>query len=344
MARRAATGTCPCTATARAPSTSPPAGPAEVAPTSTPRSVSSMILMSPSLPALWIQPRADDGTCVMPVRTVRPCSRACASVSPTEPLSGSVKVTRGTARYSAAGPSWPRISATAMPAWYMATWVNAPLPVTSPIAHTPSAARIRSSTAVALAVSSSPAAATPSPARSVRRPVATSSRCAVSVSPPASFTVKSRPSWLTRPARAPVRTRKTRAPSAVSTVTTPGGRDPRAATGEVPALAGEPVHGHLVVPGVGRLVPDPGCDRRPVRGDPGGTGHARDPPRLGQQAGRPDHHLRRNAAPVRALPAHQPGLDPCHVQARLRQPARRVLPAGPHPDHHHVRLFIHGRC
>ena len=38
-----------------------------------------------------------------------------------------------------------------MPAWYMATWVNAPLPVISPIAHSPPAARIRSSVAMLLA-------------------------------------------------------------------------------------------------------------------------------------------------------------------------------------------------
>ena len=58
--------------------------------------------MSPSLPALWIQPRADEGICARPVRTSMPCSLACASVSPTEPISGSVNVTRGTAWYSAA--------------------------------------------------------------------------------------------------------------------------------------------------------------------------------------------------------------------------------------------------
>ena len=36
-----------------------------------------------------------------------------------------------------------------MAAWYIATWVNAPLPVMSPTAHSPSAARSRSSTAMA---------------------------------------------------------------------------------------------------------------------------------------------------------------------------------------------------
>ena len=112
--------------------------------------------MAPWLPALWIQPRAEDGTCASPTPTRRPASRACASVSPTEPISGSVNVTRGTARSSAGGPSWPRMSRTAMPAWYMAMWVNAPCPVTSPTAHSLSPARIRSSTATAGAPGSSP--------------------------------------------------------------------------------------------------------------------------------------------------------------------------------------------
>jgi hypothetical protein len=35
------------------------AGPADVAPTSTERSASSITLMNPSLPALWIHPRAE---------------------------------------------------------------------------------------------------------------------------------------------------------------------------------------------------------------------------------------------------------------------------------------------
>ena len=77
-----------------------------------------------------------------------PCSRACASVSPTEPISGSVNVTLGTAWYSAAWCSVPRMSAITMPAWYMDMWVNAPVPTMSPIAQTPGAARIRSSTGI----------------------------------------------------------------------------------------------------------------------------------------------------------------------------------------------------
>ena len=74
------------------PSISPPYGPTTVAPTSTPRSTSSTTLMNPSLPGPWIQPRVFDEICWAPTRTVSPSSRACCSVSPTRPTSGSVKV------------------------------------------------------------------------------------------------------------------------------------------------------------------------------------------------------------------------------------------------------------
>ena len=95
MLRSVATGTSARTATCRALSTSPPYGPADVAPTSTDRSASSMTLMNPSLPALWIHPRAELGTWVRPVRTRSPAARACSSVRPTLPISGSVNVTLG---------------------------------------------------------------------------------------------------------------------------------------------------------------------------------------------------------------------------------------------------------
>ena len=47
-----------------------------------------------------------------------------------------------------------------MSAWYMAMWVCALTPVMSPIAHRPSAARIRSSTLMVRAAGSRPRAAT----------------------------------------------------------------------------------------------------------------------------------------------------------------------------------------
>ena len=149
--------------------------------------------MNPSLPALWIQPRADCGTWLTLVRTVSPASRACRSVSPTAPISGSVKVTRGTAWYSAPQCSRPRMSSMTMPAWYMDMWVKAPLPVISPSAHTPGAARMRSSTGMARSRSSIPTAPAPTAARSARRPVATSSAAPVSSSPPPRVTVKPPP-------------------------------------------------------------------------------------------------------------------------------------------------------
>ena len=65
-----------------------------------------------------------------------------------------------------------------MPAWYMDIWVKAPLPVMSPSAHTPGAARRWPSTGMARSRSSIPAAAAPTAARSARRPVATSSALA----------------------------------------------------------------------------------------------------------------------------------------------------------------------
>ena len=73
------------------------------------------------------------------------------------------------------------MSRTAMSAWYMDMCVKAPFPVTSPMAHTPSAARIQPSVGMARAASSRPTAATPSEARSARRPVLTSRRSAVRV-------------------------------------------------------------------------------------------------------------------------------------------------------------------
>ena len=73
------------------------------------------------------------------------------------------------------------MSRTTMSAWYMDMCVNAPFPVTSPMAHTPSAARIQPSVGMVLAAGSRPTAATPSAARSVRRPVLTSNRSAVRV-------------------------------------------------------------------------------------------------------------------------------------------------------------------
>jgi hypothetical protein len=54
--------------------------------------------MNPSLPGPWIQPRDEDRIGDTAVRTVTFLPRAWASVRPTAPTSGSMKVTRGSAR------------------------------------------------------------------------------------------------------------------------------------------------------------------------------------------------------------------------------------------------------
>ena len=100
-------GTRACTAVASIESTSPPIGPTDVAPTRWPAARSSTSLMIPSPPGPVIQPRVDPASGARPTATSSPASRACCSVRPTEPTSGSVKVTRGTAWYSASRASSP---------------------------------------------------------------------------------------------------------------------------------------------------------------------------------------------------------------------------------------------
>lgn len=107
------------------------------------------------------------------------------------------------------------------------------------------------------------------------------------------------------------------------------------------ALAGEPVHGHLVVPVVRRLIADPGRNWAEVRDDLGLPGHARDAPGLGEQVSGADHHLAWDTGPVRALPADQFRLHPDHVQTGLGQPLGDVLTPHAHPDHHDIGVLRH---
>src|ERR671919_1646354 len=93
------------------------------------------------------------------------------------------------------------MSAAAIADWYMATWVKAPLPVTSPTAHTPSVTRRCSSTGTQRRVSSTPTAG-----RSARRPVATSSWAAARRVPSSRPTARRAPSRWTPLTRAEVRT------------------------------------------------------------------------------------------------------------------------------------------
>ena len=80
------------------------------------------------------------------------------------------------------------MSAAAIRAWYLPTWVNMAMPVTSPIAQTPGAARIRSSTSTPRFEISTPSCSKPSPSVCARRPVAISSRSARTEAPPSRAT------------------------------------------------------------------------------------------------------------------------------------------------------------
>ena len=100
--------------------------------------------------------------------------------------------------------------AAATRAWYFPTCVRSATPVGSPIAQTPSAARSRSSTVTPFFVISTPSCSRPRFSTFGRRPVATSSRSASSVSPLERCTRTPFPAASTRSARAP---RTTRIPS-----------------------------------------------------------------------------------------------------------------------------------
>ncbi len=117
--------------------------------------------------------------------------------------------------------------------------------------------------------------------------------------------------------------------------------DPAVPAEQGAALAGEPVHRDLVVPVVGGFLPDPPGDRGPVRVDLRAPGQAGDPASLGQQVRRADHHLGRDAAPVGALPADQPGLHARDRQAGHGEPFRGVLTARAHAQDDDIHL-VHG--
>ena len=78
----------------------------------------------------------------------------------------------------------------AMAAWYIETWVKAPLAVTSPTAQTPSVTRMWSSTGMARASSSTPMDPTLRACRLGRRPAATNNWSATSGSPDSKPMVK----------------------------------------------------------------------------------------------------------------------------------------------------------
>jgi hypothetical protein len=113
------------------------------------------------------------------------------------------------------------------------------------------------------------------------------------------------------------------------------------ASDEQTSFALEPLDGRPVVPVVGGLLADTAGDRLPGRRHRRAPCHPGHPAGLGQQVGRPDHHLGRHAPPVGAFPADQLPVDADHFQARLGQLAGHFLTARSHADHHHVDPIAH---
>ncbi len=110
------------------------------------------------------------------------------------------------------------LEATTSP-WYSPTCVSCQIPVTSPIAHSRSPARIRESTGIPRFPALTPTVSSPIPSTRGRRPVATSRRSPRSSRPSSSRRTKSSPSrdaavaWTPRTSSMP--SRRSASPSAV---------------------------------------------------------------------------------------------------------------------------------
>jgi hypothetical protein len=121
------------------------------------------------------------------------------------------------------------------------------------------------------------------------------------------------------------------------------GDESPATTNEGSALADEAVDRDGVVPVVGGLDSDPRGDRSPVGGHGRRAGETGDPARLGERVRRADHHLRRDATPVRALTADEARLDADDGQPGSGQVSGDVLAARAHPEHDDVDRRLVGR-
>ena len=112
---------------------------------------------------------------------------------------------------------------------------------------------------------------------------------------------------------------------------------------EAGAAVLEPLDRDGVVPVVGGLVTDPLGHRCPVGLDPRGAAEVGDLARVGDHVRGRDHHLRRHAAVVGALPADQPVLDPDDVEPGASELDGDVLAARSEPEHDDVALDL-GSC
>ena len=102
------------------------------------------------------------------------------------------------------------------------------------------------------------------------------------------------------------------------------------------AETGQPVDGNLVVPVVGGLGADPVRNHAVVRLDGRLAGQLIDVAGLGQGAGRPNDHLGRDAAVIRAFATDQVRLDAQHRATGLGQPLGHLAATWPEAEHDHV--------
>ncbi len=116
----------------------------------------------------------------------------------------------------------------------------------------------------------------------------------------------------------------------------PGTREAPTPSHQSTAPRLESTHGGGVIPPAGGLVADPSRHGCPVGLHVDSSGHAVDAPGLLEEVGGADHHLRRDARPVRALAAEELVGDSHDVETRGRQLQRKVLAAGPNPEDHDV--------
>jgi hypothetical protein len=104
----------------------------------------------------------------------------------------------------------------------------------------------------------------------------------------------------------------------------------------------EALDGDRVLPVVGGLVADAGVHEPPVRPHLGGAGQRSHPAGVGEQVGGADRHLRRDAAPVRALAADEALVDADDGETGLRGLGGQVLTAGAEADHDEVHGGVGG--
>src|SRR6185503_12109729 len=137
--QRSSSGTSPTTATVAAWSASAISGPVIVAPTTMRRSSSTTSRAVPGAFLPTKEPPAFPPVSTSTVRTRSPASSAAASVRPTAPTWGSVKITRGEAPPSERSRTvLPMIASAASRAWYLPMCVRSARPLTSPTAYSQS--------------------------------------------------------------------------------------------------------------------------------------------------------------------------------------------------------------